>query len=869
VTAAAAAAVPARGGETPADAELRAIARLPAGEALARLKTTAQGLAAPESAARLKTYGPNRVVSQARAPILVEIWRRARNPLNLLLVTLAAVSLALGDLRSAAVIFAMVALSVGLGFVQEHRSSQAAAKLSAMVRVRAAVLRPGAPQPEPEPIDDLAPGDVVRLAAGDMIPADVRILSSKDLYVNQSALTGESLPAEKHADAAEAPADDLVGAANLAFLGSNVTSGFAEAVVVRTGPRTAFGHLAGAVVGLAPQTSFDRGIASVARLMMMLILVMAPLVFLINGLTKGDWLQALFFALAVAVGLTPEMLPMIVTMNLSQGALDMAKKRVIVKRLNAIQNFGAMDVLCTDKTGTLTENRVVLKRHLDVEGHDDDAILVWAYLNARFQSGLRNIMDDAVLAHAELEDHLDAHAYRKLDEVPFDFQRRRLSVVVAGKDGKALLICKGAVEEVFACCTRYRLGDQEGPLDASHAATARDVAARLNADGFRVVAVASRTFDAPQAAYSAADETGLTLLGYIAFLDPPKASAGPAIAALAAAGVGVKILTGDNEIVCRKICRDVGAAFEPVCLGSDIAAMDDEALARRAPEVAIFAKLSPDQKARVITALQRAGHVVGFMGDGINDAPALKAADVGVSVDDAADIAKESADIILLERSLAVLQEGVLEGRRVFANIIKYIRMGASSNFGNMFSVLGASLFLPFLPMAPIQVLTNNMLYDVSQTAIPTDRVDAEYLLKPRKWDIGRLLRFVLVVGPISSIFDYATFALMLYVFHAWGRPHLFQTGWFVESLLTQTLIIHVIRTTRIPFLQSRASTALIVTSLAVCAVGVALPYTVFGAALGFEPLPAAYWPIITGFMVTYAVLAHLAKRWFVRRWGV
>ncbi|MDR3506642.1 MAG: magnesium-translocating P-type ATPase [Caulobacteraceae bacterium] len=853
-----------------ADGGLIAIARVQPGEAIALLHSSTAGLSAEEAAARLKEHGPNHVAREGRLSVFAELRRCAWNPLNGLLLTLALASWGLGDARAAIVIAIMVVLSIGLGFIQEHRSNQAAARLYAMVRTMVSVKRPGAAKDGfvDEPMDDLVPGDIVRLAAGDMIPADVRLLTSKDLHVNQSALTGESNPSEKSAEPYVGPTCPPMDLPSLAFMGSNVVSGFAEAVVVRTGGRTDFGKLAQSLVGLAPPTSFDKGIEAFTRMMLGLILVMAPAVFLINGLTKGNWIEALFFAVAVAVGLTPEMLPMIVTVNLAQGAMAMSRKKVIVKRLNAIQNFGAMDIQGTDKTGTLTENHVALKLHLDVDGNESDFVLTYAYLNSRFETGIAGLLDAAILEHAEVEDHIRVADYRKLDEIPFDFQRRRLSVLLADKDDRRILICKGAVEEVFACCARYRLGDNEGPLDADHAAKAKALTDRLNAEGFRVVAVACREFPKDKSVYAVEDEADLTLVGYIGFLDPPKASAASALAALAASGIAVKVLTGDNAAVTGKICGDVGLGEGRIVLGSEIDALDDDALGRLAEEVHVFAKVSPAQKARVIQALQKRDHVVGFMGDGINDGPSLKMADVGVSVEDAVDIAKESADIILLEKSLAVLQEGVIEGRRVFGNITKYIKMGASSNFGNMFSVLGASIFLPFLPMAPIQVLTNNLLYDFSQTAIPTDRVDDEYLAAPRKWRIGNLLRFMVFIGPISSIFDYATFAVMIYVFHAWTNPSLFQTGWFVESLLTQTLIIHIIRTAKIPFIQSRASIALIATSLAICVVGISLPYTWVGRELGFQPLPGLYWPILAGFMLCYATLTHIVKSWFMRRWG-
>jgi Mg2+-importing ATPase len=617
-------------------------------------------------------------------------------------------------------------------------------------------------------------------------------------------------------------------------------------------------------------TSFDKGITRFTWLMLGFIVVMAPLVFVINGLTKGNWLEALLFAVAVAVGLTPEMLPMIVTVNLAKGALAMSHRKVIVKRLNSIQNFGAMNVLCTDKTGTLTQDRIILKRHLDIRGDDSERVLEYAYLNSFHQSGLKNLLDVAVLKHVELEAGLKVQArFQKIDEMPFDFERRRMSVVIGRDDGVHILICKGAVEEVFAACQHYAIDGETGALDKNHFASAMETTAKLNADGFRVVAVAFKEMPPTQATYSVADEADLTLLGYIAFLDPPKETCAAALATLKTSGVQVKILTGDNDIVARKICHEVGLLVDRIVLGSEIATLSPDELASLAETAAVFAKVSPAQKAAIIDALHRRGHVVGFLGDGINDGPALKTADVGISVDSAVDIAKDSADIILLEKSLAVLGEGVIEGRKVFGNITKYIKMGASSNFGNMFSVLGASVFLPFLPMTAIQVLTNNLLYDFSQTTIPTDNVDAEYLAVPRRWDISNIAKFVLFIGPISSIFDYVTYFTMLYVFNAWNNPALFQTGWFVESLLTQTLIIHIIRTGKIPFLESRASTALITTTIIIAAIGIALPFSWLGGFLGFVPLPPAYWIALGLILMSYVILTHFMKTWFIRRFGL
>jgi len=698
------------------DGSLVAVSRLAPGEACAKLGSCLEGLSGDEAAMRLEKFGPNLVARERKATILEELWNRARNPLNALLLSLATVSYFSGDARAAIVIAVMVVLAITTSFIQEHRSNEAAARLRAMVHTTASVRRTPSQADDPFaeiPIDGLVPGDVVRLSAGDMIPADLRLLEAKDLFINQSALTGESMPAEKDAQACVAGGEDAFDLPNLCFMGANVVSGYGTGVIVQTGPATFFGRLAHEIAGRRVPTAFDQGVNRFTWLMIRFMLVMVPAVFLINGLTKHDWLEALLFAVAVAVGLTPEMLPMIVTVNLAKGAIAMSHKKVIVKRLNSIQNFGAMDVLCTDKTGTLTQDRIILKRHLDIKGNDSDRVLQYAFLNSHFQSGLRNLLDKAVLAHVELEKTLNiGSGYSKLDEIPFDFSRRRLSVVVAREDGKHILICKGAVEEIFSICTNYALDEEVGRLDESHFEAAKAQTIALNSDGFRVVAVAYKEMDATKTTYSIADEAGLTLLGYIAFLDPPKESAREAISALARKGVQVKVLTGDNEIVTRKICHEVQLDPGEILLGASIAGMSDAELADMTDHTTVFAKLNPAQKERVVRALHAKGHVVGFLGDGINDSPALKAADVGISVDSAVDIAKESADIILLEKSLLVLAEGVTEGRKVFANITKYIKMGASSNFGNMFSVIGASIFLPFLPMAPIQVLTNNLLYD-------------------------------------------------------------------------------------------------------------------------------------------------------------
>jgi Mg2+-importing ATPase len=852
---------------------LAEFAQLSPDDALMRLHGTASGLNAEDALQRLRRYGPNQVVREARHTIVNELLGKTINPLNLLLLVLATVSYVLGDPRAAIMIGVMVILSISLGFFQEHRSNRAADALRKMVRTTATVIRPTKEAGTAHvdiPIEQLVPGDLVQVSAGDMVPADLRLISARDLFVNQSALTGEAMPLEKASHAHPASTDSHFDLPNICFMGSAIVSGAGAGVVVLTGKATIFGGIADVVAAQRVETSFDKGVTRFTWMMIRFIMIMVPLVFVINGLTKGNWFEALLFAVAVAVGLTPEMLPMIVTVNLAKGAIDMSRKKVIVKRLNAIQNFGALDVLCTDKTGTLTQDRIILKRHLDILGNESDKVLEYAYLNSAHQSGLKNLLDVAVLKHVELHEQLKVHKhFVKIDELPFDFERRRMSVVLARDGGEHIMICKGAVEEIFSVCSRYILDDVTNALDESHYTATKEITDDLNSDGFRVVAVAYKEMPPTQTTYSVADEADLTLLGFIAFLDPPKETAAAAIAALKGKGVQVKILTGDNAIVTRKICHEVGIAADRIVLGKELALLSPAEFADVAEKASVFAKLSPSQKASIVEALHRKGRVVGFLGDGINDGPALKAADVGVSVDSAADIAKDSADIILLEKSLAVLSDGVLEGRKVFGNITKYIKMGASSNFGNMFSVLGASIILPFLPMAPIQVLTNNLLYDLSQTTIPTDNVDPEYLSMPRRWDLGNIVKFMLLIGPISSIFDYVTYFTMLHVFHAWNNPGLFQTGWFVESLLTQTLIIHIIRTAKLPFIESRASPALVATSLIIATAGIALPFTSLGNLLGFTPLPWAYWPTLALILLGYATLTHLMKTWFVRRFGL
>ncbi|HVO33720.1 MAG TPA: magnesium-translocating P-type ATPase, partial [Elusimicrobiota bacterium] len=665
---------------------------------------------------------------------------------------------------------------------------------------------------------------------------------------------------------------------NVAFQGSNVLSGSARGVVVLTGARTYFGTISAKLAGQRVLTSFDKGVNAFTWLMIRFMIIMVSVVFIIIGLTKHNWSEALLFGIAVAVGLTPEMLPMIVTVNLSKGAMAMSRKKVIVKRLNSIQNIGAMDILCTDKTGTLTQDRVVLERYVDVTNRESEDVLRYAYMNSYYQTGLRNLLDNAILAHSDLDVEKTC---RKVDEIPFDFSRRRMSVTI-DFEGDHVLICKGAVEEIFSVCDRYQVDDEIHPLIDMLKNDLLEEYQSLSAEGYRVLAVAYREFPQTKEVFSSADEIELVLLGYIAFFDPPKESAGRALEALRVSGVRTKILTGDNSLVSQKVCKDVGLQMDGIMTGNQLRDLSPAQFMSAVEKTTVFARLSPSQKEDIIRALQRNGHVVGFLGDGINDAPAMKAADVGISVDTAVDVAKESADIILLEKSLLVLEDGILEGRKVFGNIIKYIKMGASSNYGNMFSMVGGSLFLPFLPMAPIQVLVNNLLYDFSQIGIPTDRVDPEYLQRPRRWNIDSIKKFMLYIGPTSSIFDYTTFFLMLYVFGCWkfklaSTPaeiktyyeNLFHTGWFVESLLTQTLIVHVIRTNRIPFIQSRGSFGLTFTTLVVMAVAIYLPFSPMAGALALTRLPRSFWLWIALTLACYVTITHIVKTWFIRRFGV
>lgn len=847
------------------------------------------GLTSEDAAERLAGEGPNEVAHDKAPPALLQFLEAFKNPFIAVLMVLAAISSVTDiylpmrdgqepDYTGVLIIVTMVALSALLRFWQEYRSGKAAETLKAMVRTTATVRRRASPDATPElteiPMAQIVTGDIVQLSAGDMIPADLRLIDSRDLFVSQAALTGEALPVEKYDICGVDDEADPLDLPSICFMATNVVSGTATAVVVSTGVQTYFGSLAKAVVGSRAETAFDRGVNSVSWLLIRFMSVMVPIVLFINGFTKGDWPEAFLFALAVAVGLTPEMLPMIVSSNLAKGAVALSRRKVVVKRLNAIQNFGAMDVLCTDKTGTLTQDRIILEHHADIRGDRDDNVLALAWLNSFHQSGVKNLMDRAVLhfAHGTPEALLAASAYRKVDELPFDFERRRLSVVVQDVERNHLLVCKGAVEEMLAVSTQVWDGTASRPLDEADREALAETARDYNRDGFRVLLVATREIPRIERThrYRIEDEKDLVVHGFLTFLDPPKDTAAPAITALAEHGVTVKVLTGDNEVVSGKICREVGLDPGRPILGPEIDALDDDALRRIVDATTVFAKLTPLQKSRVLRALQANGHTVGFLGDGINDAPALRDADVGISVDTGTDIAKESADIILLEKSLMVLEEGVIKGRETFGNIIKYLNMTASSNFGNVFSVLVASAFIPFLPMLAIHLLIQNLLYDISQLALPWDRMDKEFLLKPRKWDARNIGRFMIWMGPTSSIFDITTFAVMWYVFAA-NSPEmqsLFQSGWFIESLLSQTLVVHMLRTQKIPFIQSTAALPVLLATGTVCVLGILIPFSPLGAAVGLQPLPWAYFGWLAATLVSYCVVAQTVKTIYIRKFG-
>jgi Mg2+-importing ATPase len=871
--------------------KLKSAAKANKEELFSNLETCETGLTEEQLAEKQEKFGPNEIASEKAPPWFVQFAQAWITPFNGILLVIAAISFytdvirptnpADRDYSTVVLVISMVLLSTIIRFWQEFRSNVAAEELKRMVKTTATVMRQNAGKKEVD-IKELVPGDMIFLTAGDMIPGDCRVIYSKDLFVSQAMLTGEALPVEKKDSAIEeADKKQPLELENICFMGTNVVSGAAVGIVVTTGAQTLFGSISKSLTGKRPETSFDKGVNSVAWLLVKFMLVMVPLVFLVNGLTKHDWTEALLFAIAIAVGLTPEMLPMVVTATLAKGAINMSKRKVIVKRLNAIQNIGAMDILCTDKTGTLTLDKIVLERHLNVEGEEDDEVLKWAYLNSLHQTGLRSLLDVAVLEHGEVKKVLETQGvFKKIDEIPFDSKRRRMSVILEQGD-KHLLICKGAVEEMIDICTHafdpgdnmqlHAERDKIIPMDATLKENVLKMSRKMNEEGLRVLIVAIKECASTHPVnYAVADESNMILTGFIGFLDPAKPSAKPAIQALQRLGVELKVLTGDNEIVTRKICKDVGIPVTNILLGTEIEGLSDPELLDKLEHTSIYAKLNPMQKSRVIKVLQSKGHTVGFMGDGINDAGALRDADVGISVDTAVDIAKESADIILLEKDLMVLRKGVIYGRRTFGNIIKYLKMAASSNFGNMFSMLGASALLPFLPMLPVQVLTQNLLYDISQISLPWDRMDAEYLVKPRKWETGGIARFMLYIGPISSIFDYATFAIMWFVFKAQtpATQGLFQSGWFVEGLLSQTLIVHMIRTRKIPFIQSTAATPLTIMTVIIMIAGIYLPFSPFAATFKFMPLPASYFIYLFTILLGYCLLTQVVKVWFINKFS-
>lgn len=826
---------------------------------LAKLRTSEKGLSDQEAMDRLEEYGFNEPARRKKRTVFIQILSKFVNPLVIVLLIIGAFSLFFGEKISALLVGLMAVLSVLLSFIQEYRAGKEADRLSEMVRATATVYRNG--RPREIKIRELVPGDIVDLFAGDMIPADLRIISCKDLFINQASLTGESFPIEKTSIPGGAKGSSVSEQGNIAFMGSSVVSGTALGVVIKTGISTRFGEMSRRLTTMRVETSFDKGVHGFTWLMIRAMFFMVLFIFAVNALRRGNFIESLLFSLGVAVGLTPEMLPMIVAINLSKGAIAMSKKDVIVKRLNSIQNFGAMDIICTDKTGTLTMDKIVLEKHCDVVRKEDDGVLRFAYINSYYQTGLKNLVDRAILRHGKLL----VRQYRKVDEVPFDFSRRIMSVVVE-MDGLHRLICKGAPEEIFKRCSGYELDGELMEMDPLILSDLKEEYENLSADGFRVLAIAYKDIADRKEAYSKDDEKDLTLTGYVAFLDPPKPSARRAIIALRKLGIDFKVLTGDNEMVTKKICSEVGLNVQGLVTGDQVDKADDLQLQQLVKSTNVFARLSPLQKERIITALHRNRHIVGYLGDGINDAPALKASDVGISVNNAVDIAKESADIILLKKSLMVLEDGVIEGRRTFGNIVKYIKMGSSSNFGNMLSMTGGSLFLPFLPMLPIQILLNNFLYDLSQVAIPTDEVDKEYLRQPRPWKVDYIKKFMLIIGPISSIYDFLTYGVMLFLFHA--NAALFHTGWFIESLCTQTLVIYVIRTGKVPFLESRPSRLLVFTSLVIISIGIIIPFTPLAGPFGFTAPPPAYFAVLLVIIVTYLLLVQGVKTWFIKKFG-
>jgi Mg2+-importing ATPase len=829
---------------------------IPVDQLMETLHTSLQGLSSREVESRRASYGPNAVVRQKKLAAFRQFAAQFKNPLIIILFLAAVLSVFLGEFVDAMIIIVIVVLSVFIDFFQEYRAERAVDLLKEKISTTATVIRDGARQDVP--LLELVPGDIISLSAGDIVPADARVILARDFFVDQSALTGESFPVEKTAQIRAGDNQDLQQWGQYLFMSSPVVSGSATAAVVKTGMSTEYGKIAERLTARPPETEFERGLNQFSYLITRIIFLLVIFVFFTNALFKHGVLDSLLFAVALAVGLTPELLPMILTVNLSKGALAMSEKGVIVKHLVSIQNFGSMDMLCTDKTGTLTENRITLVYHVDAERNTSDQVLLYSYLNSYYQTGLKSPLDQAILQKSGVE----IGQYQKIDEIPFDFIRKRISVVVA-KNQDRILITKGAPEEVLKLCTRISRGGVPEPFTGDWHTRAVGLYETLSSEGFRVLAVASKEITEEKSTYTFDDETDLTLHGFVAFIDPPKETVHESLRMLHDTGIEVKIITGDNELVTRHVCTALEFPITGIIEGSEIARMDSDTLASAVEQANIFTRVSPPQKERIIRALMKNNHVVGYLGDGINDAPSIRAADIGITVDNAVDIAKESADIVLLKKDLRVLRDGILEGRKTFGNTMKYIMMGTSSNFGNMISVAAASLFLPFLPLLPVQILLNNLLYDLSQSTIPTDAVDKEYVLAPKRWDIGFIKKFLLVFGPVSSLFDILTFTSLLVIFHA--PMELFRTVWFLESLCTQTFIIFAIRTTKVPFYKSHPSRLLIISSIIVVLTGIAITLSPAGGLFGFVPITFPYFLLIGALVIGYIVVVEIVKKRFYR----
>jgi P-type Mg2+ transporter len=829
---------------------------VPVDQLMETLHTSLQGLSSEEVKSRRASYGPNAVVREKKLAALRQFASQFKNPLIIILLLAAVLSIFLGEFVDALIIVVIVFLSVCIDFYQEYRAGQAVEFLQQKISTLATVTRDGSSRDVP--LSELVPGDVISLSAGNIVPADARVIHARDFFVDQSALTGESFPVEKTVLVRVGEKPDPRQYADYLFMSSPVVSGSATAVVVKTGMSTEYGKIAERLTARPPETEFERGLKQYSYLVTRIIFFLVIFVFFTNTLLKHGVLESLLFAVALAVGLTPELLPMILTLNLSKGALAMSEKGVIVKHLASIQSFGSMDMLCTDKTGTLTENRITLIYHVDAEGSTSEQVLLYSYLNSFHQTGLKSPLDEAILRTNGVE----IGQFRKIDEIPFDFIRKRVSVVAA-KNQNHILITKGAPEEILKVCTRVSRGGVSEPFTTEWHTRSIGVYEKLSREGFRVLAVASKEITNEKSIYSPTDETDLTLLGFVAFIDPPKETVPESLRMLHDAGVEVKVITGDNELVTRHVCAALEFPITRIIEGSEIAQMDSDTLASAVEQANIFTRVSPPQKERIIRALMKNNHVVGYLGDGINDAPSIRAADIGITVDTAVDIAKESSDIVLLKKDLRVLHDGILEGRKTFGNTMKYIMMGTSSNFGNMISVAAASLFLPFLPLLPVQILLNNLLYDISQSTIPTDAVDEEYVVAPKRWDIGFIKKFLFVFGPVSSLFDILTFTSLLLVFHA--PMEIFRTVWFLESLCTQTFIIFAIRTKRVPFYKSRPSGLLVISSISVVLTGIAITLIPSGGLFGFVPLALPYFLFIGALVVMYIIVVEIVKKWFYR----